>query len=290
VPPANANPAIGNETVMLAGPVASGAHPAIGSGSHPSLSPQQPQYPMARPAAGRAPTMQPLPSWRPPQGSGPSFAPVAILQPPQVRLPPGLDRRLILLNDPDSERAASFRLLRDNLLAKRLPRVLAVTSSVKKDGKTTCAVNLALSLSEGARILLLEGNFVEPALAGIFNMDESVPSLPNAPWLAPYRVAELSPSLHIAAAPREQAAPRFDKTWFEQLIGFFRRSNYNFIIIDAAAMASTPSVAHLLATADATLLAVRAGITTARALRRASEQIPQGKAIGVALIDAKQTP
>ena len=39
--------------------------------------------------------------------------------------------------------------------------------------------------------------------------------------------------------------------------------------------------------ADATLLAVRAGHTTARALRRASSQIPPGRAIGVTLVDAE---
>ena len=83
---------------------------------------------------------------------------------------------LVLKREPDSARAVSFRVLRDNLLAKRLPRVLAVSSAAKNDGKTTCALNLALSLSEGARVLLLDGNLIDPQLAKIFCIDESTPT------------------------------------------------------------------------------------------------------------------
>src|SRR5262249_9210571 len=36
-----------------------------------------------------------------------------------------LDKRLILLSEPNSTRAASFRVLRDNLLSKSMPRVVA---------------------------------------------------------------------------------------------------------------------------------------------------------------------
>ncbi len=203
------------------------------------------------------------------------------------------DPRLVLITEPDSARAVSFRLLRDNLLAKRLPRVLAVSSAAKKDGKTTCALNLALSLSEGAKVLLLDGNLIEPELATIFCIPDSTPVWPaNAAWLAPYRIAEFSRSLHVAAVVLRpgQVTPRFEKQWFEHLIGSLRRFPYDFIIIDAASLSASPTVSQLIATADATLLAVRSGATTARALRRATDQLPEGKGIGVALIDAMVRP
>ena len=210
--------------------------------------------------------------------------------PPAVLLQGKPDPRLVLITEPDSARAVSFRLLRDNLLAKRLPRVLAVSSPGKNDGKTTCALNLALSLSEGAKVLLLDGNLLEPELATIFCIPDSTPVWPpNAPWLSPYRMVEFSRTLHVAAVVPQpgQPAPRFEKTRFEQLIGALRRFPYDFIIIDAAALSAAPTVSQLVATADATLLAVRSGVTTARALRRATDQLPNGRGIGVALIDAK---
>jgi Mrp family chromosome partitioning ATPase len=72
-------------------------------------------------------------------------------------------------------------------------------------------------------------------------------------------------------------------------MGSLRRFSYDFIIIDTPALSAAPTVSHLVATADATLLAVRSGVTTARSLRRAADQIPEAKRIGLALIDAKAT-
>lgn len=220
------------------------------------------------------------------------MAPV-VLGPPLVLLQGKPDPRLVLITEPDSARAVSFRLLRDNLLAKRLPRVLAISSATKKDGKTTCALNLALSLSEGAKVLLLDGNVLEPELAKIFCIPDSTPVWPaNLPWLDPYRIVEFSRTLHVAAVVLRpgQLIPRFDKQRFEHMIGALRRFNYDFIIVDAAALSASPTVVQLIATADATLLAVRSGATTARALRRATDQIPEGRGIGVALIDAMIRP
>ena len=217
---------------------------------------------------------------------------MGIAGPPTVLLQGTPDPRLVLITEPDSARATSFRLLRDNLLAKRLPRVLAISSAAKNDGKTVCALNLALSLSEGAKVLLIEGNYLEPELGKIFCVPESTPPWPaNSPWVSPWRIVEFSRTLHVGAMlpPPGQPNPRFEKTSFEQLIGNLRRFSYDFILIDAAALSASPTVSQLVATADATLLAVRSGITTARQLRRATEQIPEGRAIGIALIDALPT-
>jgi Mrp family chromosome partitioning ATPase len=158
------------------------------------------------------------------------------------------------------------------------------------DGKTTCAINLALALSEGARVLLLDGALAEPELDQIFGItDQTVPSAVNGPWAAPYKIAELSPSMAIGGVvlPPGSPPPRFERRWFEQLAATLRRSHYDFILVDTAALSTSPTVGQLISLCDGTVLAVRAGITTARALRRATDQIPNGKAIGVALIDAK---
>src|SRR4051812_33115113 len=67
------------------------------------------------------------------------------------------DHRLILLRDPDSARAASFRVLRHRLEQRGNPRTIAVTSAEEGEGKTTCAANLAMALGEceRARVLLV---------------------------------------------------------------------------------------------------------------------------------------
>ena len=274
-----------------------GSQPPPGYSMQMAPGPQLPgsQLPGSQPPQGPPPDPRFMQQQQQVPSTGGSFRPVPApnMGPPPVLLQGKPDSRMVLITEPDSARAVSFRLLRDNLLAKRLPRVLAVSSAAKKDGKTTCALNLALSLAERAKVLLIEGNLIDPELDKIFGISEATPVWPmNAGWLGPYRIAEFSRGLHVAAVVTYagQPAPRFDKPWFEQVIGSLRRFPYDFIIIDAAAFSESPTVSQLVATADATLLAVRSGVTTARALRRATDQIPEGRAIGIALIDATIRP
>jgi Mrp family chromosome partitioning ATPase len=206
--------------------------------------------------------------------------------------PQQLDPRLILMREPHSQRAVSFRLLRDGLLAKSMPRVVAVTSATPKEGKTTCAVNLALALAEqpGTRVLLLDANFADPELDGIF-MVSRLPSIapPAASsWLAPYKIVEARPTLHVGGilvAPGEPR-PSFDQQRFDAMLDRLVRVAYDYIIVDTQALLGTPSVVQLISSVDSALLAVRSGGTTTRHLRQAVDQIPKAKALGIALVDA----
>ena len=211
--------------------------------------------------------------------------------PPTTGVPVSADERLVLLTEPDSTAADAYRVLRDHLLGKNLPRVVAVSSPQQRDGKTTCAINLALALAEhpSTRVLLVDGNFFDPELSRVFQM-ERLPMLspPEAEvWLPPYRLAQVTPSLHLVGILKsELPRRRFEQHRFEAMIDRLCRANYDYIVVDAPALQGAPAVVQLIAVADATLLAVRAGGgTTARELRRAAEQIPKDKALGVALID-----
>ena len=206
---------------------------------------------------------------------------------PRVTLAP-VDPRLVLLTEPRSARADAFRILRDNLLDKGLPRVIAVSSVARRDGNTTCAVNLALALAENQRqrVLLLEGNPFAPSLATIFEVDEQAPSLTVAlPGVARYGLVELTPRLHVAVPRPDQSALRFDKHAFMALLAHLCSFGYDHVVVDAPAIEVSPNVSRLFTAVDAVLLSLRSGRTTTRALRRAVEAIPLGKALGVALID-----
>ena len=204
-----------------------------------------------------------------------------------------LDPRLVLLSEPDSQRAASFRLLRDNLLAKGAPRIIAVSSGAAHEGKTTCAINLALALSEkpATRVLLMEGNFFEPSLGGIFGIDASARHDPavNLPMLSPYRIVHMMGGFHVAALVQQAGdpPPSFNSRWFDMVIDHLSGAGYDHVVIDAAALDGSPVVTQVLGVADGTLLTVRSRATTARSLRRAAEQIPTGRALGVTLMDAE---
>jgi Mrp family chromosome partitioning ATPase len=207
------------------------------------------------------------------------------------RDPAELDPRLTLLVEPDSQRSASFRLLRDTLLGSHVPRMIAISSGAPNEGKTTCAINLALALAEkpSTRVLLIDANFFEPTLAGIFFIDATTPTAQhiNQPWLSPYKVVEVMPGLHVAALVRErgQPAPAFNRRWFDMAIGHLLAAGYDHIILDTAALDGSATVTQVVGAAEGTLLTARAGATTARSLRNAAKQIPKGCGLGVTLMD-----
>jgi Mrp family chromosome partitioning ATPase len=207
------------------------------------------------------------------------------------------DRRLAMLSQPDSACAAGFRRLRDALLTKGMPRVLAITSAAPHEGKTTCATNLALAFAEHTRekLLLLDANFFAPALASMFSIDEYAPAphahahAPLLPWSAPFRLTSLTPRLDLGTLmlTRGEALPRVDHAHLVRLLGAFFNAGYDRVILDAPALEGSPAVTRLLEVADGVLLAVRAGHTSQRALRRAVDQIGPNKMMGAALIESQ---
>lgn len=205
--------------------------------------------------------------------------------PPQAPFWCKLDRRLAMLAEPDSARATAFRLLRDDILARGLPRVLAITSPGPNEGKTTCASNLAFALAEAGaarKMLLLDANFFAPTLASMFSIDEYAPA-----WLAPMRLTALMPNLDVAttALVRGEPYPRIDRTCLMRLLGAFFQMGYEHVIIDAPALDGSPAVAQLLDLATGVLFTARTGRTTKGALRRARDQVASQKQLGLALVD-----
>lgn len=75
----------------------------------------------------------------------------------------------------DGQTADEFRALKNQLLAEGSPaRVILVTSCVPDEGKTTLAVNLAISFanSYGEKVVLVDGNVVRPKIGEILSLPE----------------------------------------------------------------------------------------------------------------------
>lgn len=207
------------------------------------------------------------------------------------RDPTTLDERLVLLSEPDSPRAESFRALRDNLVENSLPRIIAVSSASPNEGKSECAANLALALAEEPKtlVLLIDANFFGPVQHELFLPDMTANELaaePANPQLAPYRIADVLPGLHVAVilADPGKPSPGFNRRRFDAAFARLSSVAYDYIVIDAPALEGAASIA-IVGAAEGTILTVRAGVTTGQALRRASQRIPKGRGLGVTLMD-----
>lgn len=204
------------------------------------------------------------------------------------------DRRLVLVNEPDSERAAAFRVLRHHLLEAGRPQVVVVSSAVPGEGKTTTAVNLALALSEcgRAKVLLVETHLRHPQLAAVFKF--------SPPWcfaeqLAAHRHQPMLPWglidvpqlwLHVAAVnPRIEQDQLLDAPAFAIAMERLRLGGYDHIVIDGPPVLGSADVNLMQDAADGVLLSLRAKSSRARDLARAVDQLSPAKILGTVLLD-----
>lgn len=209
-----------------------------------------------------------------------------------VDLPDSLDRRLIVLREPTSAQARSYRLLQHRLAGQGNPHVVAVTSAKPGEGKTTCATNLALTLAEGssARVLLIEASLARPELGHLFGfepnsfMEHLVQRLDSNP---PYPVAAVCGSrLQVAAL---KSVPHHDFRLDGKLLHTAIRSLrhcYDHIIIDAPSVLESADVDAVSASVDGFVIAARAGKSSKSNLRSVVSQLYPAKVFGVVLLDA----
>jgi len=213
----------------------------------------------------------------------------------KLERPVEFDRRLVMLREPDSAAAAAYRVLRYRLTERGNPRVIVVSSPRPREGKTTCAVNLALALGEcgRARVLLVEANLRAPKLAEMLAFmppqcfGEQVAAhrdQPEEPWVV---VEAHSPWLHVAAVkPDQKDRPLIDAPAFAIAIDQLRHAGYDYVVIDTPPVIGTADVNLTQDASDGVLLVVKARQTAGRHLRRAIEQLAPARVLGLVMADA----
>jgi Mrp family chromosome partitioning ATPase len=211
-----------------------------------------------------------------------------------VALPDVLDERLVMLREPESPRSRSYRLLRHRLLSESDPRIVAVSSARAREGKTTCALNLALALAEDTlvSVLLLEANLLRPAMAQIFGFEPIASVVENIARFMdvrpPYPVgAILGTRLHVAALPlsKSLAEARLDRTQFSVALVELRQV-YDYIVIDAASVLESADTDVIGECSSGVVMATRAGTSRTTDVRRAIDQLAPATVLGTVLLDA----
>jgi Mrp family chromosome partitioning ATPase len=209
------------------------------------------------------------------------------------KAPEDPDPRLILVREPDSARAASFRVLRHRLQERGDPRVIAVTSAGPREGKTTCAANLALALGEcgRARVLLVEANLRTPSLAPLLGFMppqcftvqmQRHKEKPLDGWSV---VEVFSEYLHVLAVqPIDRERPLLDGPAFAIAMEMLSQAGYDYIVVDTPPVLGAADVNLIEQSTDGVLFTSRARRTTQRALRAAIDQLAPAKLLGVTLI------
>jgi capsular exopolysaccharide synthesis family protein len=179
-------------------------------------------------------------------------------------------------------RGEAFRRLRTNLQFVDIddpPRVIAITSPVGREGKTTVALNLAASLAEvGFRVGLVELNLREPVLARWLDLDGEIglTSLLVADAQISEAVQHAYGGLWVVTSgalppnPTELLASKKMRAVISALA-----EQFDYLILDASPLLPVADGAQVVSLAAATVLVVGAEQTTQKHFRSAVNAIAQ---------------
>jgi polysaccharide biosynthesis transport protein len=193
----------------------------------------------------------------------------------------GHDKRIELVAQhlPKSQMSEAFRALRTALLlsqAERPPQVILVTSALPREGKTTAAANLAVTLAQlGDRTLLIDADLRKPGIGRVLNL-ASGKYAGLSSYLAGVSSLDLV-TVHHPAIPNLSAIPTgplppnpADLLSSHKLADAVAelRSKYKFIVLDSPPIMAATDAVILSVQADGVLLVVRSGETPKEAFVR----------------------
>jgi polysaccharide biosynthesis transport protein len=189
--------------------------------------------------------------------------------------------------------AEAYSLLLTNItFARTTPpiKVVVITSPLAEDGKTTCAVNLAITLAlRGSKALLVDadlrrgvvhttlGGERSPGLSEVLSGSLSVREV-----IRSIKVGEHGGQLHFVPTGKIPGNPSalLESSAFQNLVGQMR-DEYDTVILDAPPVNIISDASVLGLNADAVLMVARSGVTEAAALTYAVEQLTR---VGVPLL------
>jgi Mrp family chromosome partitioning ATPase len=276
--------------------------------SHP---PRTPSYPPAAASSHPPPTRSGFPppitgdhlrSQAPPEmvidgGGAPdeaAIAPTTSVNVTVVQLGEKIDPHIVLLSDAYSDRADAYRALRRKLASSGNPQVIAITSPDVGEGKTTCALNLALAMRETSRgkVLLIEANGRSPSIARLLGFtppecfcDQLTQRKedPRRPWVA----VEAMPKLHIMAVdPTTKRPPQLDPIAFSNGMERLKQAGYEYILIDTPPVLGTFEANMIADNVDGVLFTAITMKSKRSHLRKAMEQIMPAPVLGVMVLDS----
>ncbi|MBN9619911.1 MAG: polysaccharide biosynthesis tyrosine autokinase, partial [Actinobacteria bacterium] len=182
--------------------------------------------------------------------------------------------------DPHSLRSEAYRQMRTNLQFVNVdesPRVIAVTSAVPGEGKTTTAMNLASALAEGGnRVCLVEADLRRPTIAKTLGLVADVGFTTVLIGQAPLEAALQNAGHNLAVLTSGPVPPNPSELLItEQARALIREiaSHVDYTIIDTAPLLPVADGAEVAALADATLVVHRAGKTTRDQAARSVEAL-----------------
>jgi capsular exopolysaccharide synthesis family protein len=208
--------------------------------------------------------------------------------PPAERHPSGY-----LVGRPMSAFTEALRVLRTVIVYSKLDfsvKVVAVTSALPDEGKTTISMCLArVAAMSGQRVCVVDCDLRKQSINDVIDIEADVGILQVLAGEAPWRsaiVQDPNSDAHVLPVAASGFTPRdvFGSEAMGRLIADLR-AHYDLVILDCAPILAVAETRILVGQADTTVLVARAGRTPIGAMRSAVTHTEKagGKVLGIAL-------
>jgi len=207
---------------------------------------------------------------------------------------------LLIHNDSRSSLAEAYRQLRTSILlstAGHAPKSLLVTSSLPSEGKTTTAVNTAISLAQtGAKVLIMDADMRRPRLHSVFNIS-------NAHGLSTLLANELSDKEILNVIGYDEASKLnllpsgpvppnpAELLGSEQMTNLMKilQNHFTHVVVDSPPIASFTDGVLVASMVDGVILVVNSGKSSRQVVRRSRQLLQDlgAKIFGVVLNNVK---
>jgi polysaccharide biosynthesis transport protein len=193
-----------------------------------------------------------------------------------------VNSELLIYADSRSNLAEAYRQLRTSILlstAGHAPKSLLVTSSLPAEGKTTTAVNTAISLAQtGAKVLVIDADMRRPRIHGIFGMS-------NANGLSTILSSEMNEAEIMKIIQQEEKSKLFvlpsgpvppnpaELIGSEQMVNLLKtlEGNFTHVVIDSPPVASFTDGVLIASMVDGVILIVQAGKNSRQVIKRSRQ-------------------
>jgi polysaccharide biosynthesis transport protein len=208
--------------------------------------------------------------------------------------PPLPPVEMISHDNPKSKLSEAFRELRTALLVSQAggpPRTIMIASAQPGEGKTSIAVNLAITLAQiGRLVLLVDADLRKPRLHKIFATanDQGLSTYLSGsgnPWLEP-RHTPVERLFLIPSGPLPpNPADLLNSERFVQIQKEFEEQGYDHVIFDSPPLLAVADPSIMAARMEAVILVVHAGATSKDAVVHAAGRLRQvkGRILGAVL-------
>lgn len=189
---------------------------------------------------------------------------------------------IIVKDSPRSAFSAAYRMLQANLkflTSDKELKVIVVTSSVPKEGKSTVSANLAVTMAElGRKVLLVDADMHRPIQHRIWDLPNQLGLSNILVGQAEFRtvIKEVMVNLDVLTSGVTPPNPTalIDSQRMASLIEIFS-VNYDFTIIDTPSLSVDAEAQILGKMTDGVLLVVRPGVIDSASASLAKEYLEQ---------------